>query len=403
MRYEFDEFLIDGNTRELLRATEPVSVEPQVFSLIVHLLENRNRVVSKNELIEAIWDGRFVSEAAVSSRVKSARRALGDCGRVQKYIKTVHGHGFRFAANDVSSWGSAHASANSEMAAPQRAGIPAQRIRFCRSADGARIAYATAGEGNPIVMAQNCFNHLEYDWHSPVWSHIHTVLTRNNKLVRHDTRGSGLSDWTAEDFSFARQLEDLEAVVDTMKLERFPLFGFAHGSALSAAYAAKHPDRVSKLVLVGGYTHGWRVAESAEHRQVFEALLALVRNGWARNSDPFRHLVTSLFMPASGAEEQASLNELQRIAWSPENASRLMEAFGDFSIQSCLPGIKAPTLVIHARGDKCVPFLSGRELAAGIEGAEFMMLDTSNHMIPAGDPVWQRCSNAIEEFLSIPA
>lgn len=400
MRYEFDEFLVDGHKRELLRSARPVSVEPQVFSLIVHLLENRERVVSKDELIEAIWDGRFVSDAAVSSRVKSARRSLGDCGRTQKYIKTVHGRGFRFAAHDVTSNNRTQTQANIAQVPACVDNDAAQSVRFCNSADGTKIAFATAGTGPSLVMSPSCFNHLEHDWQSPVWGHVYHDLLQGHRLVRYDTRGNGLSDWSTKDFSFERQLEDLEAVVDMLGLDRFPLVGFAQGCAVSAAYAAKHPDRVTKLLLVSGYSRGWRLDVSDEDKQVFEAFVILVRAGWGRESAAFRQMFTSLFMPEAALETQSWANELQRIAMPPENRARILEAFGGIDVREYLPAIKAPTLVIHGREDMCVPLHSGRELAAGIKNARFVMLETSNHLIPQSDPAWQKRSESMRRFLT---
>ena len=257
---------------ELRNAAGVIAVEPQVFSLIVHLIENRERVVSKDELIEAIWEGRFVSDAAVSSRIKSARKALSDTGQSQKYIKTYHGRGVRFVGDvtPASADDRSAATEDGKSAAPDFNEF--QEIRFCNSADGTRIAFAAAGDGPPLIKTANWLNHLEYDWQSPVWNHFFADLMQNRQLIRYDARGNGLSDWDVKDFTLVRQVEDLEAVVDAAGIDRFPLLGLSQGCAVSVVYAAKHPERVSKLILLGGYARGWRMVRSEESIRESEAM-----------------------------------------------------------------------------------------------------------------------------------
>ncbi|MEP0316862.1 MAG: alpha/beta fold hydrolase [Hyphomonas sp.] len=391
MTHVFGEYALDPDTIELRRGANIVAIEPQVFALIQYLIEHRERVISRDELIEAVWGGRFVSDSAISSRAKSARKALGDDGRTQAVIKTVHGKGVRFVAPV-------------EAAEPGAAG-PALRvqgvqqdIRFCRSADGTQIAYATAGEGRPLVKTANWLNHLEFDWKSPVWTHIFGDLMQGQQLVRYDARGNGLSDWDVSDFSVDRQVEDLEAVIDATGLTRFPLLGLSQGCAVSVAYAARHPEKVTKLVLVGGYARGWR---HGGHKMVAEtdALITLIRTGWGRNNPVFRQIFTGLFMPTAPAENQAAFNELQRITASPQSAAALLDALGDVDVRDDLGAVQAPTLVIHARRDMRVPMGGGRELASGIKGARFMTLETDNHVIPSTDPAWAVCYAAIRNFL----
>ena len=400
MRYVFDEFVVNAEKYELLCSGKAVAIEPQVFGLIVHLIKNRDRVISKDELIEVIWDGRFVSDSAISSRIKSARKALGDNGQVQKYIKTVHGRGFRFVAHNVKSPAGSQTDATGNRPAYSAADTVFQDIRFCQSANGAQIAYASAGDGPPLVKTANWLNHLEYDWQSPVWKHVFADFLQTHQLVRYDARGNGLSDWNVTDFSLDRQLEDLEAVVDTLGLAKFPLLGISQGCAISVAYAAKYPERVTKLVLLGGYATGWRVGSPKNVIEENEALVVLIRTGWGRNHVAFRQMFTSLFMPEAPPENQSWFNELQRITTSPENAARLLETLGNVDIRKCLPAVQAPTLVLHCRNDMRVPLDAGRKLAAGIKNARFMTLETSNHLIPQTDPAWQKCFAAISAFLA---
>lgn len=396
MTYRFDDFLVDPGRRELTHAGQPVAVEPQVFSLLVHLLDNRDRVVSKQELIEAIWDGRFVSDSAISSRIKSARKALGDDGASQRYIKTVHRHGFRFIGDTVVEVD----GEDPRLAAGQASGQIVQDIRFCLSADGTKIAYATAGTGTPLLMSPCCFSHLEQDWQSPCWGHLHDSLLQGHQLVRYDIRANGLSDWDVTDYCFERHIEDMEAVADALGVEKIPLVGFAQGATVCAAFAAKYPERVSKLILLEGYTRGWRVNDDEQYKTVFEAFVTLVRAGWGLHSPPFRQMFTSLFMPKAPTENQDWFNELQRVSAPPENRAALFEAFGDVDVCDYLEDVSVPTLVVHCKGDMCVPVHCGRELAAGINNARFRLVDSVNHMIPESDPGWRQYSDAIGDFLA---
>ncbi len=400
VHYRFEDFELAVDAHELRHGGNVVAIEPQVFSLLVYLVENHQRVVSRDDLIEAIWAGRFVSDAAISSRIKSARQALGDNGRDQRLIKTIHGRGFRFVADVVAgpSDKTHHADDLAGNSTPAN-DMVAQDIRYCHSVNGAKIAYATAGEGPPLIKTANWLNHLEYDWQSPVWSHIFSGLMQGRQLIRYDARGNGLSDWAVTDFSFERQVEDLEAVIDATGIDRFPLLGLSQGCAVSAAYAARHPERVSRLILFGGYARGWRFG-GAEMIASSKAMNTLIRTGWGRNNPTFRQLFTSLFMPDAPVQNQDWFNELQFRTTSPENAAALSEALGHVDVTGDLPKVKAPTLVIHCRGDMRIPINAGQELAAGIPGAKFMSFESNNHILPATDPAWPQIAEAINQFLA---
>ena len=277
---------------------------------------------------------------------------------------------------------------------------PHQVIRFCTAPDGVRIAYATAGEGLPLVQTANWVNHLEFDWESPVRRKLAEGLARDHLLVRYDQRGNGLSDWEAEDISLDAFVRDLEAVVDAMKLDRIALFGLSQGCAAAIAFAVRHPGRVSRMVLHGGYARGWRkrgIAGEAERR---EALVTLTRTGWTLDNPAFHQVFTSLYMPDGTPEQMQSWNELQRTCVSPENAARLQQACGDIDVSSLLAKVDVPTLVLHARGDAVVPFECGRELAMAIPDARLVPLDSRNHLILDHEPAWERFRSEIEEFLS---
>ncbi|MEM8986154.1 MAG: alpha/beta fold hydrolase [Pseudomonadota bacterium] len=272
-------------------------------------------------------------------------------------------------------------------------------IRFCKSSNGVRIAYATAGAGRTIVKTANWLNHLQHDFESPVWAHIFAALTNTTRLVRYDARGNGLSDWNVSDFSFERQVEDLEAVVDAAVTEPFVLVGVSQGCAISIEYAARHPEKVSKLVLYGGYLRGWKKSHDAERHKHVKAMITLIRTGWGQENPAFRQMFTSLFMPEAPPEYHEKFNELQRITTSPENAAALMDALGDVDVTDRLAEVRAPALVLHATGDQRSEFEQGKEMALGLPDARFVSLETNNHLIPETDPAWPRCRDAIFDFL----
>jgi class 3 adenylate cyclase/pimeloyl-ACP methyl ester carboxylesterase len=274
-----------------------------------------------------------------------------------------------------------------------------QEIRFCTADDGVRIAYATAGSGPPLVKAANWLNHLEHDWISPAWRHVLRGLTRDFFLVRYDERGNGLSDWDAEDISFDSFVTDLETVVDAVGLERFPLLGISQGCSVCVAYAVRHPQRVTRLVLYGGYARGVRKRGDPQAEEHADAVITLMRQGWGRENPAFRQLWTTRFMPEATQEQAKWFNDLQRITASPENAIRIRRVLDHIDVTSLLAKVTAPTLVLHGRGDDAVPFEEGRRLAAGIPGARFVALDSRNHMILENEPAWPRFMEEVRSFL----
>jgi pimeloyl-ACP methyl ester carboxylesterase len=275
--------------------------------------------------------------------------------------------------------------------------MPRQDIRFCTASDGVRIAFTTVGSGPTLVKTANWMNHLEYDWESQIWRHVLHALTAENRLVRYDERGTGLSDWEVEDFSLEAFVDDLESVVEAAGLDRFPLFGMSQGCAISIAYAARHPERVSHLVLYGGYADGPRMFGGSA--VAFEALVTLVRHGWGRTNPAFRQIFTSKFLPDATSEQVRWFNDLQRNSVSSENAARILRAMAAIDVTHLLAQVRVPTLVLHCRHDAAVPLKAGREMAAGIPGARFVVLEGRNHVLLESDPVFQRYVDEIKAFL----
>lgn len=410
MIFAFSDFEVDTERQELRRAGQTVHVEPQVFDLLVHLVRNRDRIVSKDELLDVIWEGRIVSETALSSRIKAVRRALGDDGSAQTYIRTLHKRGFRFAG-DVRirdgreaplerqaprltvAGGSAPAPASRDVSEQQQ-------VSFCRTPDGVRLAAAVVGQGLPLVKTGNWLNHLEFDWRSPIWSPLFQRLAKRNRLIRYDARGNGLSEWNVGEISFEAFVRDLETVTDWMKLERFSLFGISQGGAVSIAYAVRHPERVAGLVLHGAYALGRNKRGSAAEQEMAGAWRALIRHGWGEAHSAFMQAFSTLQVPNGTPEEIQWFAELQRMSASAENAIRIRDAVDEIDVVDLLPQIRVPTLVLHSRHDAVAPFEQGRLLAASIPGARFVALESENHLILPHEPAWPQFVAEIDGFLA---
>jgi pimeloyl-ACP methyl ester carboxylesterase/DNA-binding CsgD family transcriptional regulator len=275
-----------------------------------------------------------------------------------------------------------------------------QQVHFCQSADSVRIAYAVSGQGPPLVKAANYLTHLEHDWHSPVWRHWLRGLSETHRLIRYDTRGSGLSDWEVDSLTMDDWVRDLEAVVDALELERFPLLGISQGAAVCVAFAVKHPARVSRLVLYGGYARGRFHRNLDEHgRLEAEALINLIRLGWGRENPAFRQLFSTMLIPEGNAVQWASLNELAQISATPDNAARMEQAFYNIDVRHLAARVTAPSLVLHVRQDAAIPLEEGRLLASIIPGARFVQLESRNHILLEQEPAWARFLAELRAFL----
>lgn len=277
-----------------------------------------------------------------------------------------------------------------------------QQIHYCSSPDGVRIAYAVSGDGPPLLRAAHWMSHLQYEWESPVWRHWIDRLSSENTLIRYDERGNGLSDWNIGDFSFDAMVTDLESVADASGLDRFPLLGVSQSCAVSVAYVIRHPKRVSRLILYGGYARGRRKRGDIHQLDTHEAMTTLIREGWGKDNPAFRQLFTEAFIPGASREQMAWFNDLQRQTTSPLNASLLHSTFGDIDVSAMLGAVSVPTLVLHARNDAVVPFEEGKVLAAGIPGARFVDLNSANHILLGDEPAFADFLREVRSFIAGP-
>ena len=412
MLYRFGSCELASDRRELIVAGQVRAVAPQVFDLILHFAANADRLISHDELIREIRRGRIVSDSAISARISAARAAIGDDGTRQRFIKTVPRHGFRFVARvETDAPVSVPAPAPVPMPAPvppptASALLPApgprQQVRFCRSADGTRIAFATTGDGYPLVKAGHWLTHLDHDWHSPIWHPFLDRLGQRYRVIRYDQRGNGLSDWNIGTLSLDRFVEDLEAVVDAAGPERFALYGTSQGAPIAIAYACRHPERVSHLILHGGYQSGRLLRSSDSERSGGEAILTLIRTGWGQPGSHFLKMFATMFLPDGSKDEIDALVELQRLTTSAANAARIREAVDRFDVRPMLAQVQVPALVMHARNDGVHPVDQGLKLAVGIPGARFVMLESANHIVLQNEPAWDEMFDALNEFIGTP-
>jgi pimeloyl-ACP methyl ester carboxylesterase/DNA-binding SARP family transcriptional activator len=280
---------------------------------------------------------------------------------------------------------------------PKRAALP--EVQFCKTSDDVRIAYACVGNGPPLVWTAHWLSHLSFNWESPIWRHWTEEFAKDHAFVHYDQRGHGLSDWSISTFSVDAFVRDLEAVVDALGLDRFVLMGSARGGPAAIAYAARHPERVSHLVLYGAFAEGWRSWGDAAEIERREATITLTRRGWGQDNPAFRQILTSLLLPDATLEEMGWLSDLLRISVSAENAARLQQSSGDVSVLDLLPRIAAPTLVLHCRGDGALPFEQGRLIASRIPLAKLVALDGRNHLLLPRDPAWVAFVSEVRQFL----
>lgn len=278
-----------------------------------------------------------------------------------------------------------------------------QDIRFCRSTDGIRIAYATLGHGPPLVKAANWMTHLGFDLDSTVWRHWLGGLSHGRRLIRYDERGCGLSDWDVPEFGFEQWVQDLESVVDALGLQRFPLLGLSQGGAVAISYAARHPERVSRLVLVDAYGRGRQHrASSADERRAATLVIELARVGWGQDDPAFRQVFAAQFLPHGTRTQWDAFDELQRRTTSPENAVRFMETFASIDVLDEASRLRCPTLILHSRDDRRVPLSCAIELATTIPGSRLAPLNSSNHILSDQEPAWPEFLDHLRAFLEAP-
>jgi pimeloyl-ACP methyl ester carboxylesterase/DNA-binding winged helix-turn-helix (wHTH) protein len=396
--FRFEEFELDPGARELRGPNGPLHVEQQVFDVLMHLVERRDRVVSKNELLDGVWGSRFVSESALTSRIKSARQAVDDDGERQRVIKTLRGIGYRFVAPVE--------EVQRNAAAPDSAGSASLNltIRFIDVEGGSSIAIAETGDGPPLVKAATWLTQVDKDTDdSPIWGHWVRAFSRRYRYVRYDPRGCGLSDRDLRGVDLTRLdlwVDDLLRVIDNTGEERVALLGLSQGGPVAFTFAARYPERVSHLVLYGTYARGKKRRGDPKQIEGARLLVDLARAGWGANDAGFREVFARQFVPDAQSNEIEWFNQQLELTTNEVNAPQLEAAFHDLDASDIARDVVTPTLVLHALGDRGVPFEEGRRLAGLIPRSRFVTLDSRNHILLQRDAAFAKFVNEIERFIA---
>jgi DNA-binding winged helix-turn-helix (wHTH) protein/pimeloyl-ACP methyl ester carboxylesterase len=391
MAFLFGDHELDLRTFELRARGVVQSIEPQVFDLLACLVENRDRVVTKEELLARVWGDRIVSESALTTRLKEARRAIGDDGTRQALIRTAHGRGYRFVG-EVRDDGE-----------PQRRVVPQARhedqvVDYCTADDGAVLAYATIGSGPALVQALSRLCHLERDWEAPLWRQWIDAMAPGRRLVRYDERGGGMSQWDVEDVHVERLVRDLEVVVDAAGLERFSLFGLSYTAQVPIIYAARHPERVERLVICGCPAVA-PFAQAGNHAELSSSS-DIIDLGFGNGSSRQRRLLAMQLMPAGPMETWDGFGPDAQPTMPTGSLRRWLENCVSVDLSTVLPTITVPTLVFHARDDQIVPFHQGRLLASLVPGSRFVELDSPNHLLVPTEAAWAVFLDELDRFLA---
>ena len=393
MRFCFANCILDIDRRALLRDGVAVPVEPQVFDLLEFLARNAGAMVSKEQLVEVVWGGRIVSEATISARINAARRAVGDTGKAQAVIRTVPRRGFEMVAT-------VEVDGDRVVPEPQPASDMPQVIRYTTSKDGTSIAYGVSGSGPPVMRAGHFLTHLEVDWRQSVFRPFLQSMSRAHELVRYDMRGMGLSQAEAAGLTLDRYVEDMLAVADAAGLERFPILGISQGVPIAVKFATEFPDRVSRLVLYGGFAQGRALRDGGMQVEEAEAMMAMIRAGWGKPGSAFVTAFTAMFCPDATRAERESLVETQQASATPEMALKIRMALDRLDVSDFLARVSAPTLVVHANNDAVNPLSHARYLAAHIAGAELRILESNNHLFVPSCPATDELVAICLEFLA---
>jgi pimeloyl-ACP methyl ester carboxylesterase/DNA-binding winged helix-turn-helix (wHTH) protein len=391
--YQFASFQLDTPERRLLRDGVEIPLPYKVFTTLSMLVANAGRLLTREQLLDKVWPDVAVEEGNLNHNISILRKALGG----QAYIETLPRVGYRFVAPVTEL-----ARASGIQTTDARGGPRSrQEIRFCMTNDRVSIAYAKTGSGYPLVKAANWLNHLDFEWDSPVWRHWLCELGKHHTFIRYDERGNGLSDWEIKDGSFEAWVHDLETVVDAAGVDKFALLGISQGGPVAIAYAVRHPERVSHLILYGAYSCGRNNRDQAdEEKEARQALKTLMRFDWGRRNAAFSQLFTNRFLPENATpEHQQWFNDLQRMSATGENAACIMEECDNTDVRHLLSSVAVPTVVFHSERDHVVPIEEGRILATEIPNARFVPLPSANHLLLEQEPAWRKFMEELAAFL----
>ena len=389
MKVTFGDCAVDTGRQMFWKAGKPVRLEPQVFDVLAYFLQRPGTVISRDNLIDAVWDGRIVSDSTISTRINAVRRAIGDNDRTNRMLETLSKRGYRFSVDvsgDTGNYSDRRSSGN-------------EAIKIAQSADGTVIAHATSGAGPPLLRAGQFLTHLNMDWDSEVRRPTLERLGTHFSLTRYDQRGTGLSGSPATDFSLARLVEDMLAVADDAELDCFSVWATSQGVPVSLAFAAAHPERVNRMVLYGGFVQGRAVREQEPDSVQADTFLDLIAEGWGKPSGAFGKAYATLFMPDASAEQIDDMCKMQLASATPEVAIALRRSIDTFDVSGILGQVRVPVLVVHTVEDSVNPLSQSLLMASLLPDAQLRIVDGRNHVPLPGTDAWETIMRVSIDFL----
>lgn len=392
MRYAFEDCILDTESQTLTRAGDRVAVEPQVFDLLRLLAANAGKLVTRDQIVDKVWNGRIVSESAISARIAAARKAVGDDGKSQRVIQTVARRGLRFIAE-----ASAIGPASPALSAP--AEYP--KLRYAKADDGTTLAYTITGKGPPLIYVDFFPSDTLAAWDMPFERPLIDALNAHFTLIRYDQRGCGMSERDVHALDLDTVADDLRVVADAAGANTFALHAHSGACLTAIKFAAKYPERVARLVLVGGYVEG-RLRRGAHKMVENEVFRTMVTEGWDAPGGAFIAAMMAAYMPEGPIDMVQACAAFMQKNTTTRNELLDRDMINNASVADCLSKITAPSLVINARHDPVHPLEQGRKLAAGLPDAEFLVYEMANHVPIVGHPLWNRYVADVIAFLKVP-
>ncbi|MDU8911147.1 alpha/beta fold hydrolase [Aestuariicoccus sp. MJ-SS9] len=371
MHYRFTDCLLDIDALTLTRSGQPVAVEPQVFDLIRLLVENPGRVVTRDEIVAAVWGGRIVSESAISARIAAARKAVGDDGKAQKVIRTVARRGLQMVAEI------AYPTDAAPNGTSQPKPVTPPRVRYTSNPRGQMLAYTLFGTGPPVLNVSFFARSIEREWHVGTRRTILESLAQDHEVACYDEIGSGLSDPDMTGVTYPGKAEDALAAADAAGFGSFSIFAESGGALPAIILAATHPDRVRCIVISGGYAEGH--ARRGDDSDT-DYIRALISAGWDRPGSPFTRTYLTAYCPDGPYEAANEVAEMMRAAAKRDNMLHQRDLQNNASVVDYLGSVQCPVLLIHGRRDSVHPLSGAQRLASGIPRAELHVLDSANHL-----------------------
>lgn len=387
MRFSFADCSMDTETLSLTRSGRPVAVEPQVFDLIRLLAENAGRVVSRDEIVDAVWGGRIVSDSAISARIAAARKAVGDDGKAQRVIRTVARRGLQMAAG---------VRAEGDAAARPAPAAGPLRIRYLSNDLGQSLAYAVVGSGKPVVRIGHNMSHLGLEWADPTERQVIDEMSRHFTVLMSDAAGTGLSDHAIDSLDFARAADDIIRLADAAGIDRFAAFSESGGCLTGLNLAARHPDRVRRLAMTGAYARG----RSRRGSDAPDGLRQLIAENWDNAATSFAEALMFTYFPEGPLDAVRRCAENVRQAAPAENALKIRDAINNADLTGLLHRVRCPVMLIHGRNDRVHPLSEARFLAAHLSDCALIALETANHIPLPGNPVHPAYMEALLDFLA---